>query len=289
MSLLALLSLVPSATAAEGCYPDEPVVFSCETAGGKWVSVCAGPAAPSSIWVKYRFGPLGKPEFTYPTDTAVGFTPFRLATTPIVSGESTTFSFTVDGATFEVFQSVGSGEVANAAGVNVTKGGTLLRTVACTGPVTADWASIAQQMMPGSTLIGSVGTTPDPLGNKSQKEICEDDALLLLQHPYAKLSTGGFSEVCCTANTLGSDDPRCNLDWPVNDVPFCSHFDQLRNKMFAFYGYPFQKAQWADQFGKETWYVKRDDFQASWMPAVATANIAILKGIVEKKEVCIVE
>jgi hypothetical protein len=76
---------------------------------------------------------------------------------------------------------------------------------------------------------------------------------------------------------LGADDDRCQLDWPSSDVPECGYYDEVRNGLFARYGYVFKEAKWQKHFAATDWYAPRADFDTAWLPKVVQANVATLK------------
>lgn len=122
---------------------------------------------------------------------------------------------------------------------------------------------------------------PDPLAGKSQRDICNDDALMLLQHDFDDLRfKQGFQKACCHKGALGDDD-RCQLDWPSSDVPACSEVDLLRNRLFALYGYVFKDPRYQKAFAAEAWYRPRSDFTMSWLPPAAQRNVTRLKAMVQ--------
>jgi len=125
------------------------------------------------------------------------------------------------------------------------------------------------------------GPRPDPLAGKSQKDVCNDDALLLLKYSFDDLRNKGFHKNCCTKAALGEDD-RCQIDWPSSDVPLCRELDLLRNRLFALYGYVFKEEKFQKAFAAEVWYQPRSDFDGSWMPAVAQKNATRLKAFVKE-------
>ncbi|MCB9780997.1 MAG: YARHG domain-containing protein [Alphaproteobacteria bacterium] len=134
----------------------------------------------------------------------------------------------------------------------------------------------------GAAKAGGKG--PDPLAGKSIAEICADDSLALIRWDYDQLHSS-FSDLCCGPGKL-TDDGRCEMDWPFNDVPSCDAYSALRNGIFARYGYPFTKKEWQDAFGKQPWYQRREDFDSSWLTKVATANVQRLKDLEADKVGC---
>jgi len=258
---------------ASSCLADEKVVFRCD-AGEKVVAVCGAPENELSS-LTYRFGPAGAPELTFPPSPA-GFAPFRLQEQTTPSGTSTALSFTNGDTTHEVYSRDGKDA---GGGVNVKKGGTIVATIGCTGAVVEAWEAIK-----GKVAAGEAGPQPPPkpLVGKSPKDICESDTLLMLQHPFAMLKAGLFKKVCCTKLALGADHPRCNLDWPYNDVPMCQDVSILRNSLFAVYGRPFKDYALRTHFAAQPWYVERADYKDAWVPKVAQQNATALKAFADQ-------
>jgi hypothetical protein len=279
MLVLALSMMVAQ---AGPCADDEVRVLSC-LAKKKQLAVCAGPSS-SPTWLQYRFGPPGRPELVFPRDVARGFAPFSFAEQTLATGTAKTLTFTSDGTSYEVWTQDGKD---GGMGVNVSQGGKVVATVACTDAIADNLDAIVGRLGTAAgtgTGTGSAGgsTRPDPLAGRSQKDICNDDALLLLKYSYDDLSSNdGFKKKCCTRGALGDDD-RCQLDWPSSDVPLCSNVDLWRNQLFALYGYTFKDPKFQKYFGAMPWYKPRADFDPSWMPAVAHDNVARLKTLVKK-------
>lgn len=69
-------------------------------------------------------------------------------------------------------------------------------------------------------------------------------------------------------------------------MPPCSAYDDLRNGIHAWYGYPFGKAEWRERFEPFPWYQRREDFDASWLSPVAAANVDKLKQLKADKVGC---
>jgi hypothetical protein len=281
-----MLTLVVSMLVAQttACADGEVRVLSC-LANKKELAVCAGPSS-SPTWLQYRFGPPGKPELVFPRDTTQGFAPFSFAEQTLATGVAKTLTFSTDGATYEVWTQDGKD---NGMGVNITAGGKPVATVACTDARVDDLDTIAAKFNTGDSPKATAGgPRPDPLAGRSQKDICNDDALLLLKYSYDDLSKhDGFKKNCCVKGALGDDD-RCQLDWPSSDVPLCSNVDIWRNQLYALYGYQFKDPKYQKYFNALPWYRARSDFDPSWMPAVATKNVARLKALV-KEGACVVD
>ena len=85
----------------------------------------------------------------------------------------------------------------------------------------------------------------------------------------------------------GKTEPeRCVMDWPVNDVPECEYFDTLRNSIYAWYGRPFETTKWNAWFAKVPWYKVNPAYTDSLLSPAAVHNVAALKAIVAKAQVC---
>jgi hypothetical protein len=139
-----------------------------------------------------------------------------------------------------------------------------------------------------TTSQKSLKSTPDasppkPLEGKSVAEICSNDNLALIRWSFDELQNG-FADLCCGDG--GLDDGRCELDWPFSDVPGCDVYDDMRNGIFARYGYPFKKKEWRQRFEKTSWYKKREDFNPQWVPQVASRNVEKLKQLKKQKTGC---
>ncbi|MBN1492241.1 MAG: YARHG domain-containing protein, partial [Phycisphaerae bacterium] len=76
------------------------------------------------------------------------------------------------------------------------------------------------------------------------------------------------------------------MDFPFNDVPSCDAYDELRNCIFARFGYVFSKPKWQKQFGKLPWYKPDPSFKEDKLPAVAKANVKKLKQLKAKRQGC---
>ncbi len=129
------------------------------------------------------------------------------------------------------------------------------------------------------------GRAPDALKGLSRAQLCWTERILV-KWSYDELQTG-FRDLCCThPEGLGPDGAFCDLDWPFSDVPPCAAYDDMRNGIFAFYGYPFTTDTYRDKYANIDWYVKRDDFDIDWLPQVAKDNVATLKRLKEDEVAC---
>ncbi len=107
-----------------------------------------------------------------------------------------------------------------------------------------------------------------------------DDTRLLVTYDYEYIQT----HIC---DLCGKTEPeRCVMDWPVNDVPECGYFDELRNNIYAYYGRPFETPKWHDWFAKVPWYKVNPNYTDTLLSAEARHNVATLKSIVAKAQVC---
>jgi hypothetical protein len=268
-----LVALFLSLTAYAGhCQPAETEVFGCEVKGGKHLSVCQSKDSP--VVVQYRFGRLGAIELAYPKDTSSSTRLFQLIEQSYVSSMATNLSFTNDGHVFGVFEQMGSGAASNGAGVTIEKGGKVLATVSCTGPVTSDWHTLRPHVNTGGPV--------DPLRGFSAHQICMDDALLLSKHSFDSL-VSDFRSICCVPGALGSDHLQCSGQWPFGSEQVCEIYDAYALKIRGYHGKPrVNSAQ------GEPWYAPRGDYSDSWLTPAAKANIAVLEKRRDAKVGCTV-
>jgi len=131
-------------------------------------------------------------------------------------------------------------------------------------------------------------TQPEPLKGKTAHDMCDrsDESLLLIKYSVETLMAGGWKKACCEGEKPARTDGICELDWPSSDVPDCSMWDDLRNGIYARYGYTFSSQAWKDRFEKEGWYQPRADFDESWLSDTARANVAVLKKYAADKFMC---
>jgi hypothetical protein len=116
---------------------------------------------------------------------------------------------------------------------------------------------------------------PDPLAGMGDRELCAGSpAQLMLKYELGALQTGKCHDVCCP---IDSSHWCCELDFPFSDVPPCDAWAEMRNEIFARYGYPFQEQRWRDRFEQEPWYQRREDFDPKWLTQVAADNVAVLQ------------
>jgi hypothetical protein len=131
-------------------------------------------------------------------------------------------------------------------------------------------------------------TAPDPLYGMTRAQICSTDRVLL-KWSFAELQSG-YGTICCEhPEGLGPDGNWCGLDWPFSDVPPCAAYDDMRNAIFAYYGFPFTTERYRKRYADVDWYVLRDDFDTDWLPAVARENVATLKQLKADRVACMPE
>jgi hypothetical protein len=111
-------------------------------------------------------------------------------------------------------------------------------------------------------------------------ETCGDPCALLTLYSYDEL-TKNACKLC-----KKYDDTFCEMDFPFNDVPSCDAYDELRNCIYARFGYVFSKPKWQEQFSKAAWYKPDPSFTEAKLPAVAKANVQKLKDLKAKKQGC---
>jgi hypothetical protein len=256
------------------CPAGTTVVMTCPVKK-KQIAVCID-AAASPKFAEYRFGALDvvatRPELLVPADRAAGFRPFTFARRTLASGTATSLTFQNGDVGYEVYTQDGKDA---GGGVLVSKNGAVIATVACTGDFDEHWEKLEPHL--GATTPASTTAKPDPTAGKSQKDICNDDVLLLTKYAWDDLRADGFRKHCCVKGALGVNDDRCELDWPSSDMPECGFFDELRNGIFARYGYTFKDPQWQKAFADKPWYTPRADFDQAWLSSTVQANVASLK------------
>lgn len=268
-----LLTLALTVALASPCPEGTAVVMQCP-AKKKQIAVCVD-AAATPRFAEYRFGApatiASAPELAVRDD---GFRTFAFARRTLATGSVATLTVTNGATRYEVYTQDGKD---GGGGVNVLDGDKVSATVGCSGDYEEHWERLEAALSSTPSATSST-SKPDPLAGKSMKEICSDDVLLLTRYGWDDLRfKGAFKSNCCVAGALGVDDDRCELDWPSSDVPECDFFDELRNGVFARYGYVFKDARWQKHFGALPWYAPRADFDNAWLPAVAQANVLALK------------
>jgi len=111
-------------------------------------------------------------------------------------------------------------------------------------------------------------------------ETCADPCALLTLYAYDELA----ANACKLCKKY--DDTFCEMSFPFNDVPACDAYDELRNCVFARFGYVFSKPKWQQQFSKMPWYKPDPTFTEAKLPPVAKANVQRLKDLKAKRQGC---
>jgi len=111
-------------------------------------------------------------------------------------------------------------------------------------------------------------------------ETCGDACSLLTLYSYDELAANAC-KIC-----KKHDKTFCEMDFPFSDVPSCDAYDELRNCIFARFGYVFAKPKWQQQFGKLPWYKPDPAFTEAKLPPVAKANVQKLKDLKAKRQGC---
>jgi hypothetical protein len=257
IALLSAVSPCPTGTSA---------AMTCRSST-KTVAICVDTAVPARF-AEYRLGPpalVGKrPDVHVTTERAPG-RPFTFER----RGAKSTLTLRTGTTTYEVYTDGGRG------GVVVSGKGTGATRITCTNAVEEHWETL------GTLGASSPSSAPlDPTMGKTMNDICNDPALMLTRYAWDDLSSGGHAARCCVDGALGAFEGCGELDWPSSDVPDCAFFDELRNEIFARYGYTFTDPRWRSHFAATPWYRPRADFDAALLPPVARANVATLKAMV---------
>jgi hypothetical protein len=114
------------------CMPEEKVIFSCDTANAKVISLCSSSTLTSSDgYLQYRFGPAGKPEFVYPATREHPGKYFQLGTLMYSGGGGEFLKFRNGEYTYIVFDGIGKGW--EKAGVVVSKSEKRIAYLPCKG------------------------------------------------------------------------------------------------------------------------------------------------------------
>ncbi len=155
-------------------------------------------------------------------------------------------------------------------------GGVGFRCAKSMGDSTPARATAEDAKPTGEAKQGPTASTKPSL----DAETCADACALLTRVSYDEL----------TKNACGlckkHDDTFCTMDFPFSDVPSCEAYDELRNCIFARFGYVFSKPKWREQFGKAPWYKPDPSFTEAKLPAVAKSNVQKLKDLKAKKQGC---
>ncbi len=117
-------------------------------------------------------------------------------------------------------------------------------------------------------------------GAELDAETCADACALLTRFPWDQLVTDACK--LCEEH----DDTFCTLDFPFSDVPSCEAYDELRNCIYARFGYVFSSPRWQKRFEKAPWYKPDPAFTEAKLPPVAKANVEKLKQLKAAKHGC---
>jgi formylglycine-generating enzyme required for sulfatase activity len=125
-------------------------------------------------------------------------------------------------------------------------------------------------------------TSPAPPAAKPglDAQACGDPCALLTLYAYDDL-VANACKLCKKYDTT-----FCEMDFPFNDVPACDAYDELRNCVYAHFGYVFAKPKWQRQFSKMPWYKPDPAFTEAKLPPVAKANVQRLKDLKTKRQGC---
>ena len=114
----------------------------------------------------------------------------------------------------------------------------------------------------------------------ANEQTCGDACALLTLYAYDDL-VANACKIC-----KAYDDTFCEMDFPFSDVPTCDAYDELRNCVYARFGYVFAKPKWRQQFGKLSWYKPDPAFTEAKFTPVAKANVGKLKELKAKRQGC---
>lgn len=106
------------------------------------------------------------------------------------------------------------------------------------------------------------------------------DVALLVKYDFAYIQANKC-ELCGKV-----DESFCVMDWPTNDVPSCSLYDEMRNSIYAWYGRPFETPKWKDHFAKVSWYKVNPAYSDALLSPEAKRNVLLLKDMAEKSTGC---
>lgn len=124
---------------------------------------------------------------------------------------------------------------------------------------------------------------PDPMAGLTATEMCRSSTLMLVKYRFDELEADKCHDVCCT---LDETHWCCESHWPFPESEPCSAYAELRNGLFARYGYPFEEPEWRRRFEGEPFYRRRDDFEPGWMSSVARGNVETLKRLEAEQVGC---
>jgi formylglycine-generating enzyme required for sulfatase activity len=137
---------------------------------------------------------------------------------------------------------------------------------------------------PVRALAAAAPTPAPPAGQPGKPALdaatCGDPCALLTLYAYDDL-TANACKIC-----KKHDPTFCQTDFPWSDVPSCEAYDELRNCIFARFGYVFSKPKWQKQFSALPWYKPDPAFTEAKLPPVAKANVQKLKDLKAKKHGC---
>lgn len=120
---------------------------------------------------------------------------------------------------------------------------------------------------------------PNPLKTWVEPTLPKCDTVALLtKYDFAWLEKN-YCDLC-----KAEDERACVLDWPVSDVVSCTYWDELRNGIFAYYGYPFKNPTWRERF--KAWYTENPNYAESMLSAESVRNVALLKKMAETHQRC---
>ncbi len=138
-------------------------------------------------------------------------------------------------------------------------------------------------------LMKKATSTPEPLAGKSKRALCGNNDLLLTKNTFEHWKNGGWRSLCCEGPEPVYTMSRCEMDWPTSGVPPCRLWEDLRNNVYALYGYPFRSEELRNEYASQKWYERREDFDESWLSEAAQANVALLKDYRSHQELACIE
>lgn len=144
----------------------------------------------------------------------------------------------------------------------------------------SDTTPVRATPVPKPTAAGKPAAAPTADKPGLDAETCADACALLTLYSYDELAENAC-KIC-----KKHDDTFCEMDFPFNDVPSCEAYDELRNCVFARFGYVFSKPKWQKQFSQLPWYKPDPSFSEAKLPAVAKANVQKLKDLKAKRKGC---
>jgi hypothetical protein len=121
---------------------------------------------------------------------------------------------------------------------------------------------------------------------------CSDACALLTLYAYDEL-TQHACEICsddnnrafCETGAFG-DSGLVTEDFPFSASTPCDAYDELRNCIFARFGYTFSKPKWQKRFGGLPWYRRDPAFNPAKLPPVVKANVQKLKELATERRGC---